>query len=78
MVAPGADPRVTLANEALFREIDGEGAVFDLPTSTHFEPDDVGVRPWQLLQAYPSLQAACDFLLSEYEVEPDQPQPRLA
>jgi hypothetical protein len=30
------------------------------------------VRLWQLLQANPSLQSACDTLLSEYEVEQAQ------
>lgn len=64
--------RVVLSPEAMFQEIGGEGVILDLASSTYFGLDEVGVRLWQLLQADPSLQAACDTLLSEYEVEPDQ------
>jgi len=62
--------RVVLSPEALFQEIGGEGVILDLASSTYFGLDEVGVRLWQLLQTNPSLQAACDTLLSEYEVEP--------
>ena len=64
--------RVILSSEAMFQEIGGEGVILDLASSTYFGLDEVGVRLWQLLQADPSLQAACETLLSEYEVEPDQ------
>jgi len=61
--------RVVLSPEALFQEIGGEGVILDLASSTYFGLDEVGVRLWQLLQTNPSLQAVCDTLLSEYEVE---------
>jgi len=64
--------RVVLSSEAMFQEIGGEGVILDLATSTYFGLDEVGVRLWQLLQTNPDLQAACDTLLSEYDVEPDQ------
>jgi len=56
----------------MFQEIGGEGVILDLASSTYFGLDEVGVRLWQLLQVNPDLQAACDTLLSEYDVEPDQ------
>jgi len=56
----------------MFQEIGGEGVILDLASSTYFGLDEVGVRLWQMLQADPSLQAACETLLSEYEVEPTQ------
>jgi hypothetical protein len=56
----------------MFQEIGGEGVILDLASSTYFGLDEVGVRLWQLLQVDPSLQAACETLLSEYEVEPAQ------
>ena len=64
--------RVVLSPDALFQEIGGEGVILDLKISSYFGLDEVGVRLWQLLQADPSLQAACDILLTEYEVEPAQ------
>jgi len=64
--------RVVLSSEAMFQEIGGEGVILDLASSTYFGLDEVGVRLWQLLQTNPDLQAACDTLLAEYEVEPDQ------
>ncbi|MBS1214429.1 MAG: coenzyme biosynthesis protein PqqD [Proteobacteria bacterium] len=63
---------VLLSPEALFQEIGGEGVILDLKSSSYFGLDEVGVRLWQLLQADPSLQAACDTLLAEYDVEPAQ------
>ena len=64
--------RVVLSPESLFQEIGGEGVILDLKSSSYFGLDEVGVRLWQLLQADPSLQAACDNLLAEYEVAPPQ------
>jgi len=64
--------RVVLSPDALFQEIGGEGVILDLKSSSYFGLDEVGVRLWQLLQADPNLQAACDTLLTEYEVEPAQ------
>lgn len=62
--------RVLLSPEALFREIDKEGVILDLASASYFGLDEVGVRLWQLLQEDPSLQAASEVLLAEFEVEP--------
>lgn len=70
--------RVTLSPDALFQEIAGEGVILDLKSSSYFGLDEVGVRLWQLLQGNPSLQAACDTLLDEYDVERDQLEEDLA
>ena len=64
--------RVVLSPDAMFQEIGGEGVILDLASSTYFGVDEVGVSLWQLLQVNPDLQAACDTLLSEYEVESAQ------
>jgi len=61
--------RVHISPEAMLQEIGGEGVVLDLVSATYFGLDQVGVRLWQLLQADPSLQAASDVLLAEYEVD---------
>ena len=64
--------RVVLSREALFREIDEEGVILDLASASYFGLDSVGVRLWQLLQDDPSLQAASEVLLTEFDVEPVQ------
>jgi len=64
--------RVVLSPEALFQEIGGEGVILDLKSASYFGLDEVGVRLWQRLQIDPSLQAACEILLAEYDVEPAQ------
>lgn len=64
--------RVILSPEALFQDISGEGVILDLKSASYFGLDEVGVRMWQLLQADTSLQAACDVLLTEYDVEAQQ------
>ena len=64
--------KVLLSPDALFQEIGGEGVIIDLASSSYFGLDEVGARLWQLLQADPSLQAACEILLSEYAVESTQ------
>lgn len=63
---------VQLSSDALFQEIGGEGVILDLATSTYFGLDEVGARCWQLLQENSSLELACNTLLEEYEVEPQQ------
>jgi hypothetical protein len=62
--------RVRISPDAMLQEIGGEGVILDLVSATYFGLDQVGVRLWQLLQADPSLQAASDVLLTEYEVDP--------
>lgn len=61
---------VRISPEAMLQEIGGEGVILDLVSATYFGLDQVGVRLWQLLQADPSLQAASDTLLAEYQVDP--------
>lgn len=64
--------RVILSPDAMFQEINSEGVILDLRSSTYFGLDEVGVRLWQLLQANPSLKVASEALLAEYDVEPNQ------
>lgn len=70
--------RVILSPEALFQEIAGEGVILDLASSSYFGLDEVGVRMWQLLLTDPSPQAACEVLLTEYEVERERLEEDLA
>lgn len=69
---------ITISPDALFQDISGEGVILDLASSKYFGLDEVGVRLWQLLQADASLQAACEVLLEEYDVEAEQLERDLA
>lgn len=64
--------RVTLSTEALFQEIGGEGVILNLTSASYFGLDEVGTRLWQLLQDNPSLHAAVETLLVEYDVGVEQ------
>ncbi|KJS08344.1 MAG: coenzyme PQQ biosynthesis protein PqqD [Gammaproteobacteria bacterium BRH_c0] len=63
---------VTISPDALFQEISGEGVILDLASSSYFGLDGVGVRLWQLLQSDSNLEAACQQLINEYEVDLEQ------
>lgn len=54
----------------LMRDLGGEAVVLHLPSQAYFGLDVVGARTWTLLAASPSIQAAFDSLLAEYDVEP--------
>jgi hypothetical protein len=60
--------RVILSPDALFQDIDGEGVILDLKSSSYFGVDQVGVRLWQCLQQNPALAPALDQLEAEFEV----------
>lgn len=58
--------------DVLFRMIGDEAVLLNLKTELYLGLDPVGSRMWQLLTTSPSLQAAYDALLQEYEVLPDR------
>ena len=64
--------RVTRPDDVLVRELDGESVLLNLATESYFGLDDVGTRMWVALMSSPSIEAACDALLLEYEVEPER------
>ena len=63
--------RVVIPDTVLFRELDGESVLLNLKTESYLGLDNVGTRMWTLFSELPSIQAAYDALLSEYEVAPD-------
>jgi hypothetical protein len=62
--------RVTVPSDVLANEIDGETVLLNLKSESYYGLDEVGTRMWQTLTASESIQAACESLLSEYDVEP--------
>lgn len=63
--------RVVVPDTVLFRELDGESVLLNLKTESYLGLDAVGTRMWALFSTLPSIQAACDTLLSEYDVAPE-------
>ena len=63
--------RVIVPETVLFRELDGESVLLNLETESYLGLDDVGTRMWMLFTAEPSIQAAYEKLLAEYDVTPD-------
>src|SRR5436309_1366401 len=64
--------RVTVATDVLYRLVGEEAVLLNLSTELYLGLDTVGTRMWTVLTATPSIQAAYDALLQEYEVDPEQ------
>jgi hypothetical protein len=63
--------RITVPGSVLFRELDGEAILLNLDTESYLGLDEVGTRMWTLLTTSPSIQAAYEALLGEYDVAPE-------
>lgn len=66
--------RVTTPDGVLMRQIDNEAVILNLNSELYFGLSAVGTRMWTLLTSQPSIQAAFDKLLEEYDVDPDRLQ----
>ena len=64
--------RVTLPESVLVRELGGESVLLNLESESYFGLDEMGTRMWAALTTSPSIEAAFESLLAEYEVEPEQ------
>jgi hypothetical protein len=65
------DNRVTIHQDAVFRELDGEAVILQLEAGMYFGLDPVGTRLWQLIEAHGLLRSVLDAALQEFEVAPD-------
>jgi Coenzyme PQQ synthesis protein D (PqqD) len=63
------DMRMIASAEVVTRRLDDELVLLNLLTENYFGLDAVGTRMWEVLASAPSVQAAFDQLLSEYDVE---------
>ena len=63
--------RVVVPDTVLFRELDGEAVILNLDTESYLGLDPVGTRMWGVLTSQPSIEAAYQILLSEYDVAAD-------
>ena len=56
----------------LVRELSGEAVLLNLEREMYFGLDEIGYRMWTVLTDFDSIGVACEQLLSEYEVEPEE------
>lgn len=64
--------RVSLPEDVLVRELDGESVILNLKSERYFGLDEVGTSMWQALSRSKLIQDAYEALLSEYDVAPEQ------
>jgi hypothetical protein len=64
--------RVTVPDDVLMRELDGESVILNLASEQYYGLDEVGTRMWQLLSTPKTIEDAYEILLTEYDVEPDR------
>jgi hypothetical protein len=65
------DRHVAIAEDTVFRELDGEAVILQLDAGVYFGLDPVGTRLWQLIEAHGGLRPAFDAAILEFDVEPD-------
>jgi hypothetical protein len=63
--------QVTIPEDVLMRELDGESILLNLASDSYFGLDRVGTDMWRALTTTGCLQEAYEALLAEYDVEPD-------
>ena len=61
--------RLTVPSHVLVRQVENESVLLNLTSERYFGLDEVGTRMWTALTTSPSIQAAYDTLIAEYEVE---------
>jgi hypothetical protein len=61
---------VTVSDNTLFRELNGEAVLLQVDAGMYYGLDDVGTRLWQLMLEHRRLQLVLDAALAEFEVDP--------
>ena len=69
---PPFSSRITTAPDVMFRISGDEAVILNLKSELYLGLDPVGTRFWTALHDAPSIQAACESLLSEFDVAPDR------
>jgi hypothetical protein len=61
--------KASVPTDVLIQELQGESVLLNVKSGRYFGLDEVGTRMWAALTTTPSLSAACETLLAEYDVE---------
>lgn len=60
-----------VADDVVFRELDGEAVILNLASGVYFGLDQVGTRIWQLIEQHGGLDKVLEALREEYDAAPD-------
>jgi len=63
--------RAVVPAHVLIRHLDGESVLLNLESERYFGLDSTGTRMWEMVTSHPSIGAALEKLLEEYEVDPE-------
>lgn len=63
--------RISVPSDTLVNILGGESVLLSLKSQHYYGLDEVGTRIWNVLTTTPSVEAAYETLLEEYEVEPE-------
>src|SRR5258708_6423773 len=66
------DRRVTVPDDVLLSELEGESVILNLKSAMYFGLDAVGTRIWAAVTTADSIQAAYDALRQQYDVDPER------
>jgi hypothetical protein len=64
--------RVNTAPNVMLRVIGEEAVILNLKNELYLGLDPIGTRMWMVLRSAPSIQAAYELLLAEFEVETER------
>ena len=70
-MALSLDQSLAVSEDALFRELAGEGVILDLASGRYYGVDRVGARIFELLNTGASLRQVHRTLLDEFDVGPE-------
>jgi hypothetical protein len=59
------------AHDTVFHELEGELVLLNLASEQYYTLNDTGTRMWHVLTQADSVEAACETLLDEFDVEAD-------
>ena len=62
------ESRITVPENVLFRDVDGEAVLLNMQTGKYYGLDEVGTRMWAVLAEHGSVEPAFRALLEEYDV----------
>lgn len=68
------EARVSIPDDVLFHDLDGEAVLLNLHSGTYFGLDPIGTRMWNLLAQHGNLAAAYKILLEEFDVDEERLQ----
>jgi hypothetical protein len=60
---------ITISQDVIFKELDGEAVLFDLQSERYFGLDEVGTRMWHLLTENSDTETILTQLLVEFDVD---------